>query len=1478
MPYFGTLLATLRLPDPNIQHFTVLLTDALIMRITITLLTLLQTAFLFAQTADITTGCAPMEVKFTPPAGAASFFWDFKDGSTSQLASPTNTFITPGTYNVEFSATPGGPVLGTVTITVYPKPVVGFTAVPESGCIPLNVKFTDTSLVTGNIQIQQYSWVFGDGSNGTGPTPAHNYTTVGNFTVSLELTTNYPTCDITAVFTNRIRTGIKPTVNFTTVPSPPTACEPPLNVAFTNTTTGGSGNITYNWTFGNGNTSNLVDPPSQNYTQLGTFTVALTATDAVGCSATTTRQVTIGKPAVDFSLPDTVCLGDPFQITNLSAPGNYNWTFGPSAIPLSSTQLNPVVAYTASGNQNVTLTVTTGANCSNSATKTVFVDQANALFTVSPTYSCTDPTVFNFNASSPVATAWLWQFSNGDTSKVKNPTYVWTSPDTSGYTQLGLWLDTVVLIVTNPSGCAAEFMRVDSIWRPNARFIPNKQHGCAPLTVTFADSSISNETIVNWTWLFDDGSAPLVNNSNAPVTHTFTQPGDYKVRLIIRNSAGCIDTSYVILIEVGEPIAGDFIADKLEVCPGDTVHFTNLTNDPRVDGWHFSSESDRLWHCFQDKNPIWVYNSEAGPMDVSLTTEYNGCRFTVTKDDYIQVKGPIAQLHYKTTCDNSLEFVFTDESFLATNLTWYLGDGDSSLLSTFTHVYDTPGVYTVILKAENPGSGCPISYDTAKVYPTILEAVFELPDTICGGDPQLLDARKSLGVNATCYKGYTWYFSFQRPIRTEKDTLEFIFGPSGLQTVCLEVEDINGCKDTFKQELIIYNRAPEITVDDDTICIPSTVKFTDLSTADLPIVEWEWDFGDGSTSNDQNPTHTYTTPPPNGQFFEVTLTIHDTYGCPANATVLVYVYKPVSNILTFPAPPNICAGQGVSFTATDYTAGGSSLSWQWNFGNGNTATGQGASSNFTKPGLNPVKLVYTEIATGCRDSTSVNVNVQDYPVPSFASNVDGQSIICYPQNMLFTNTTSAATQLSISWDLGNGTPPVIGSQVSTVFPKGTYTVTMTASTSFGCSATVQRTFTIVGPEGDFELDKNEICVGDAIRFNLKDTVSISSWTWDFGDGTKVNNKDTVSHNYTFRPPSNSTTAKLILRGENDACAVTLPILINFSPVKADFAVGSTACVGAPVVFTNLSTQGDLSSWTFGDGGTSADLNPDHIFDATGNYIVKLVVTDQPLGCRDSTVKTIKIEGLNLETFGETTICPGDTTLIGLDMPLFGATYIWSPSNLVLIPKDEAVVQVRPTVTTDFKVRVIAANGCQDEATITVSVPTGFTGASNLDTIVAKGSDVTLPVSLDPNYTFAWTPAPGPQGDPPQLIGLDSSVLYTLLVRDLLGCTTDSFSFRVLVIAEDIDAPNAFTPDGDGTNDVFKPIADGEESLVNVLTLRVYNRWGQLVYEGRGPLDMIGWDGRVDGKEAPSDVYVWTAEVEFLTGKRVARQGDLTLLR
>jgi hypothetical protein len=127
--------------------------------------------------------------------------------------------------------------------------------------------------------------------------------------------------------------------------------------------------------------------------------------------------------------------------------------------------------------------------------------------------------------------------------------------------------------------------------------------------------------------------------------------------------------------------------------------------------------------------------------------------------------------------------------------------------------------------------------------------------------------------------------------------------------------------------------------------------------------------------------------------------------------------------------------------------------------------------------------------------------------------------------------------------------------------------------------------------------------------------------------------------------------------------------------------------------------------------------------------------------------------------------------------------------------------------------------------------------------------------------------------PNPVVTPDTSTTFVLIVTDANGCR-DSATYRVFVCNEqEVIVPNAFTPNGDGANDVFRIVP--HEGAEVVLSLRIYDRWGQKLYAGAG--SSAQWDGRIGDKPAPSDVYVWILEYEC-GGNRVRRSGDVTLLR
>jgi len=1435
---------------------------------------------IFAQTADQTAGCSPLEVQFFAPNGSATFFWDFQDNATSTLENPLNTFVDPGTYEVEFRETVGGPIVGTVTITVFPTPVLEMTAAPIVGCTPLNVNFENNSIVDPNITVNNYQWVFGDGGVDSGTSPTHTYTDEGLFTVSLNIETNFESCNVTEIFPDVVTASAVTGLSFTTDPTPATACTPPLVIAVDNMTTDNDP-LTYQWTFGNGSTSSQENPGAETYNSEGLFNIVLTATDDLGCTASFSESVFIGSPQASFTIPDTICINGYYDMINTSDPGSYLWNFGPNQDPQVTTAANPdSVFFPVEGFQDITLTVSSDG-CVGDTTRTVYVEDPDATFTADPVFSCVEPLIVTFDPVSDLGVNWYWDYDYGtDDIGIENPTHEFNHDDVTIYSKNGGVSFFTILTIEYASGCKAMWGDHVALNEPNALFVPDVISGCAPLTVELTDDSHpGGAPILQWDWDYGDGQTANFTNNDVH-THTFENPGTYEVELSIINDLDCRDTSYLMVFEVGDSIPVDFEVDVTEVCPGDSVQFTNLTLLDNVDAWHFTTDNNRSFHCYDEPDLTWAYVQETGPMDVSLTVEYNGCYSTLTQEDLITVKGPIAQFHYQMDCTNPYEYFFENESMEATSGVWDFGDGNFSTLNNPTHTYAATGDYWVKITAENNLSGCPASVDSMQVFVREIQAAFELDTLLCSNLPYELDASASVDVDATCWRGYSWYTTFNRPI-TLQDSVISLNVPPGEQNITLVTRDVNGCKDTASLDVKSFEIDPIFETDDTRICLPAEVNFTDVSIGDTTLVAWEWNFDDGATSFEQNPIHVYGEDPA-ADTFNVELLVIDAIGCEFRDTQDLIIYKPVSFILSSPTPA-ICVGEPIELSGTDFILEGSNLEFEWDFDNGTTATGQSNTTSYDMAGNYLVKMYFEEIGSGCNDSTFLNIQVQEYPEAAFISSFDSLGVLCAPQNALFTNESASLYPLDYFWDFDNGQTSS-DENPGASFDKGTFEVQLLVSTPFGCSDSITSTYTLVGPEGDFILDPDMICLGESINFTLLDTADISSFSWDFGDGSGADDVSPISHQYNFVPPTGQTVATLVLRSTDDACIFAIEQDIFIHEILADFltndGVDTTACIDETVMFVNNSTGEDTYSWNFGDGTNSTLESPTNTFTQPGVYDVSLTVTSTDFGCSDDIVKTVSVFGLPSTIAIGDTICEGDEASLSIFDPSDGSTYSWSPASLLNSNDTPTPTTATLSESTNFMVTELDENGCENSTATNVEVIPAYPSMVFEDVICEDGTAF-LPFVPNSDYSYEWSPSLT-DCDTCTVIPVENvseSIIYTLTATDIfgLGCDPSISTYELEVIFTSVEIPNAFTPDGDGVNDYFNPIISETLSYDEVvLDFKVWNRFGQLVYDNDNP--SVGWDGTYKGRPAPSDVYIFTVNLATDDCNLGEKVGDVTLIR
>ena len=1438
------------------------------------------------QTASVTNGCAPLTVAFTSPS-SSTYFWNFNDGATSSLPNPSNTFLTPNTYVVEFRTTQNGPIVGTVTINVEAKPVPIFTSDASSGCAPISIQFTDATVLPPSVQVNSYSWVFGDGGSAIGSSTTHVFNASGNFFVSLELNTSSPSCNVTKQYDNFISASTPPTVGFTTNPDPPVACISPLNISFNNTSSSNFGNLTYKWDLGNTQTSTATNPPNQTYTIDQNYVVALVATDTNNCANSTSKTISVGSPTVDLVFPDTICLNLADTIFNNST-GTPTWNFGPDATVLDFAEgVHPVIIYNTGGMKTISLQLRTGT-CTTDTTINIFVDEIVADFTSSPTYTCAYPSAVNFSSNSNQAVSYLWTHGNDSTSITQNTLVSYQNPRTNIYDRNIQDFFTTKLVVMNAFGCRDSLVKTDTVHSPNALMMPSVTKGCVPLTVVFSDSSTVNtkDVLTNWEWFYGDGnSSNAVNNS--PASYTYSTTGEFLAFLVVTNSSGCTDTSYQTKIKVGEQITPNFTADNLTVCLGDTVNFSDQTNSPikdSIDAWNYSSESDRLFNCFQQANTSWVYNNEVGPQSVTMTVGFNGCYTSFTRQNYITVQGAVAKIDYLKDCDQDFLVQYRDSSLNSNATQWKFGDGVIDNTNYPNHTYAATGDYSVILRAEDVSSGCAATFDTVQINIRNLQAKISLDTLLCVDVDVNLSADSTTGAFENCYNGYRWLFtdSLMRPVTTAFSNEIVQFKTTGSTDVQLIATDINGCKDTASQNVQVYGVQTNFGISDALICNPTLVNFTDSSSGDTTLVSWFWDFGDLTTSSDTNTSNTYTSFARNLVPF---LTVTDILGCTSTLRKNITMYQPLSIVTVDDS--TICLGTTVNFSATDYTLRGSSLTFNWDFKDGDSNKIQNPSNTFTTEGDFLVELDVEEIATGCQNQTTVNISVLDYPDAGFTTTSDTLKYICPNENILFTDTTysSYLGNLQYQWDFDNGRTSSFKNPGTVFISNGTYTVqqTVTVPPPYNCASTYTRSIIVKGPEGNFftNLEGSPICRSESVLFTLKDTADVEKYMWDFGDGTSLENVSPINHQYNFVPNSGQTVAKLILSNSDGSCAITRDTIIDIHEVRALFQRNNgidTAICLAPYPLSNLSVNADSWSWDFGNGTSSTQEEPGIIsFDSSGTYPIQLSVKNNALGCTDTLIKDIILFSSPKYSIIGDTICEGELATIQIDSTNALWSYSWTSFPKVSTSDTTlASITSQPFTSTKYFITVNNINGCFkiDSASILVINDLNLT---DFDTTIVIGDVIDLPVYVDAGlYNFTWTETDGLSCldcSPPRIQPLEK-ISYNLILSDILGCFTYDVDFNIDIHPETfVKIPTTFSPNNDGTNDVIYLKGWGIKELV---VFQIFNRFGEIVFETNDIA--VGWDGTYRGEIQNNDVYVYKVKVKTWRNEEKAMEGYINLIQ
>jgi len=374
---------------------------------------------------------------------------------------------------------------------------------------------------------------------------------------------------------------------------------------------------------------------------------------------------------------------------------------------------------------------------------------------------------------------------------------------------------------------------------------------------------------------------------------------------------------------------------------------------------------------------------------------------------------------------------------------------------------------------------------------------------------------------------------------------------------------------------------------------PLTVQFHDTS---KNVTKWSWVFGDGGTSTQQNPVHTYS----EARTYTVTLTAGNANGTSlATNTVLVKLLTVLAKQLPEASfRTNVTTGNApltVQFNDTSKNA----TSWNWDFGDRRgTSTEQNPVHNYSKAGNYTVTL--TAINKDGNSSSTTSILAKQLPEVSFRTNA---SLGNAPLAVQFNDTSKYAT--GWSWTFGDGGTSTEQNPVHNYSKAGTYNATLKASNENGSSSSTTTILAKQLPEASF---RTNISLGNAplsVQFN--DTSKYATnWNWVFGNGDTSTEQNPV---YTYLQAGNYTVT-LEAINENGSSSSTTLILAKLLP-KANFSMNATN--GNPpltIQFNDSSNYATSWSWVFGDGGASTEQNPVHTFLKTGNYTVTLKASNE----------------------------------------------------------------------------------------------------------------------------------------------------------------------------------------------------------------------------------------------------------------------------
>lgn len=1313
-----------------------------------------------------------------------------------------------------------------------------------------------------------YQWY----QNNTAIPGATGLTTIVTSTGTYQIVVTDQLNGCTAIYSTTVTNNI-------TTPSPTASAAGEITctsstVPLSSSITGNPSNYSFAWSTANGSFSGGVN--SQNATAASPGLYQVMVTDlSNGCTGTATVQVTqdASIPNVQITSPNNIdCVNTQVQLNgNGSSQGpdiTFTWSTQGGNFVSGQNTLTPIV--NAAGTYTLTL-FDSSNSCDNQSSITITVDNVLPSISMpsSPMLNCAT-TETMLNASIPNAPQgnvlnYSWTTTNG---QFNGPSNILT-PNVN---EPG----TYTLLVTNSSnGCTSTSSIIvnEDITPPVISIASPDVLTCNNNTVPLNATGTSTGIAFQYSWSSPTGNFVTSNTILNPVVD---EPGTYTL-LVTNTLNSCTASQQVIVnedVNLPTAVAGSPLTLNCNV--------TELTLNGA--GSSTGQQFEYLWTgpgIVANETTLTPLIDAPGTYQLLVTNFTNNCQSTASVVISEDITLPIANAGLDDTLSCSVTSLTLNATGSSTgnNMQYVWDSPNGNIVSggtTLAPTINAPGDYFITVT--NITNGCTstdmVLIDEDDSLPTV--KILPTSPITCIVTQLTLD-----GTGSAVGPEFTYLWSTNNGnIASGGTTLNPVITAPGIYILTV-TNTITNCKNLASITVTAQTTPPaaEAGPTAQLTCNTTTLNLSGNGSALGANFSYLWTTANGNIVSGSNTL----SPMINEPGIYVIQVTNNTTGCTNTdqVTITQSVNVPISAAST-PGVLN-CNTSTLTLSGSGSSTG-ATFSYLWSTIDGNIVSGGSTlSPTINEPGT--YTLTVSNSANGCSQTNSVIVN-QDITAPTAEAGTANQLSCSATTVTLNGNGSSSGAGFMYVWSTNNGNIVSGGSTLSPVVNQiGTYTLTVT-NLSNGCTSTdiVQ-----VGQDASLPqaaITPPAILSCDVVDLNLEASASQGAnfnYLWSTTDGFILSGGTTLS------PQVNQPgTYVLTVTNSTNGCTITAQTTVSQDIAAPNADAGQPFVMNCFEEFNSLDGSGSTGvgtityAWTTQNGVLASGANSANAqISEPGTYT--LTVTNLSNGCTDDDQIIVIRDTPVMTPDAIQPPCHGDKGAIALAGVSGGTSpYLYSIDNGNTFSTTPIFLNL---VAGDYRAVVQDVNGCEFAQEIHIVEPNLFDidveadvaiklgDSYQLNTLVNVPPDEIGSIEWFPTFNLSCTDCLDPIATPVL------STTYVVTVTSKTGCKDSAPVYFRVEKSGGIYVPNAFSPNGDGTNDVFMIYSDSK-TVLKVNSFLVFNRWGETIYqyfnfEPNNPV--YGWDGKHRGQSLNPAVFAWFAEIEFIDGSVEIFKGDVTLM-